>query len=370
MLLLTWGDTGHPCRGLGVPSYSEWKARCLKSPGNDLLVVPRFPLLLTWGALDSASTQGQGTATPDTCTTHSTVEIIPYTDFAAAGVGAVDEGAEVEEVIMTLDVPPHAVPPVRGALKPPAPHISGPEPEDTRAVADADTSATGSADEGGRDTGEEQGACSSGSSSSADEPSTHSQMDKLFEQRRHNLHKEAEKQATREHVHRQRRKRSLQQAIDECLVDDVDMHRKATGLRLAFQSETEMWQAKINEASKALATGIAASSTINSSSRGNGRSNGEEVARVDAQEITSFIYSFDEDGIPYDPLDLLHTAHAESTYPMHRAHALRVAVSADQQVSEPAPAPAPAPQVTPDVQAAKRSRRFVSPLKVRSEPFI
>jgi hypothetical protein len=127
-----------------------------------------------------------------------------------------------------------------------------------------------------------------------------------------------------------------------------------------------MWQAKINEASKALATGIAASSTINSSSRGNGRSNGEEVARVDAQEITSFIYSFDEDGVPYDPLDLLHTAHAESTYPMHRAHALRVAVSADQQVSEPEPAP----QVTPDVQAAKRSRRFVSPLKVRSEPFI
>jgi len=368
MLLLTWGDTSHPRRGLGVPSYSEWKARCLKSAGNDLLVVPRFPLLLTWGALDSASTQGQGTDTPDICTTRSTVEIIPYTDFALVGVGAVDEGAEVEEVIMTPDVPPHAVPSVRDALKPPAPHISEPQPEDIRAVAGADASASSSDDEEGRGgSGEEQGARSSGSSSSSvDEPSTHSQMDKLFEQRQHKLYKEAEKQATREHVQRQRRKRSLQQTIDECLVDDMDMHRKATGLRLAFQSETELWQAKINEASRALATGITASSSINSSSRGNGRSNGEEVAVVEAQEITSFIYSFDEDGVPYDPLDLLNTTHAESTYPMHKANALRVAVSADQQVSTPAPAP----QVTPDVQAAKRSRRFVSPLKASSDPFI
>jgi len=225
-------------------------------------------------------------------------------------------------------------------------------------------------------------------------PTTHSQINLLFDERRRALHCDAEKRAQQEHVQRLRKKRSLQETIDECLSADTEMHHKATGLRLAFEAETELWQAKIKEASRHLITGMSKeySSELetgsSSSSSGDSRRMGEHMEISMDSEASAFIYNFDEHGQPWEPpANTLYHPHSAMTTresfaqgtdqfiwnsgtcrAQHPCGAMNVGgTQTDTQLHVPLPPQVAAVSPDPDVQASKRIRRFVSPVKA-SQP--
>ncbi len=68
--------------------------------------------------------------------------------------------------------------------------------------------------------------------------------------RRVHMEKEADERALRTHQDRLRRKRSLQQTIDDSLGQDSHMHEVATGLRLAFEHESEMMNQKATQVAR------------------------------------------------------------------------------------------------------------------------
>ncbi len=148
------------------------------------------------------------------------------------------------------------------------------------------------------------------------------EIEKIYDTYRDDLLKTADQKAYTEHLQGIRRKRSLKQTIDECLADDMELHTKATTMRLAFEHEASLWHTKIQM-------------TVEQQRR---------AGHIDGQ--VPFIYSFDESGNPSTPPDNI-ASEIEISTANQSDKCTRPLVNATD-VEQP---------------VSKRIRRFVSPSK-------
>jgi len=214
-------------------------------------------------------------------------------------------------------------------------------------------------------------------------PTTHSQMNVLFDERRRELLADAEKRAQQKHVQRLHKKRTLQQSIDECLAEDTELHHKATGLRLAFEEETELWQAKINEVSRHLIMDLKKTYSPEFDLAGGSSSRSfSETLLESGPETSPFIYSFDEQGQPIDPPvdSLYHPCSvlspelfiSDTSTSLLNAHPCSDSNcrAHGNRISEPLHLHSEVAAVPSEVRASKRARKFISPVKANTDKFI